>query len=129
MLVDSYTKDVTIRKNIKAFGLQSVEWWKIFMNGISVHILELSNSVNDYNKQILKRDTQLFTKLPDEKRAAARERLTTALKDKISESIDNKFIEILPQFNMRIANIIDSIDTNSEFLNETLSDFKNNLFM
>lgn len=129
MLVDSYTKDVTLRKNVKAFGLQSLEWWKIFMNGIRIQIIELSNGVNEYNKLCLKRDTELFKKLPEQAREQVKNKLTSALKNKITESIDDKFTEVLPQFNMRISNIIDEIDSNTEFLNVTLDEFKNNLFV
>ena len=39
-----------------------------------------------------------------------------------------KFMEILPQFNMRISNVIKEIDSNTEFLNVSLDEFKNNLF-
>lgn len=129
LMVDSYTKDVKLRKNVKAFGLQSLEWWKIFMNGVRVQIFELANGVNEYNAQCLKRDTELFKRLSDEDKVKVKEKLSTALKDKIIESIDDKFIEIMPQFNIRISSIVNEIEANTAFLNMTLEEFKNKIFV
>jgi len=128
-LVDSYTKDVALRKDVKAFGLQALEWWRIFMSGVCVQIIEVTNSIHEYNKECLKRDTELFKKFPEAEQTKIRTRLSALLKNKISESIDDKFIEVLPQFNMRIANIIDLIDANRRTLDSTLNDFKKNLFI
>ncbi len=128
MMVDSYTKDVTLRKNVKAYGLQALEWWQIFMQGMRIQIIELNNSVSEYNKQCLKRDTEMFKKMPDDIKGKVKAKLEGTLKEKITESIDDKFVEILPQFNMRISNIVDELDSNTEILNMTIDEFKNNLF-
>jgi len=129
MIVNSYTKDVELRKNIKAFGLQSLNLWQIFMRGIRIHIMELTNGINDYNKLCLKRDTELFKKIPESEKEKIKAKLSSALKNKISESINDKFMEIMPQFNIRISNIINELDSNSKFLDVTLDEFKNNLFI
>ncbi len=129
MLVDAYTKDVNSRKDIKAYGLQTLEWWQILMKGMRIQILEIANGVGEYNKICLKRDTDIFKALPDEAKAKVKERLTIALKDNIVGDIDEKYLEILPQMNVRISNIIEDIDTSLNSRNAIIAEFKDNMFI
>ena len=128
-LVDSYTKDVNLRKDIRTFSLQSLEWWEIFKKGLRIQVIELSKSFENYNKLCIKRDTDIYEALPESSRAEIKERLYKGLKEKISESIDDKFTEILPQFNLRISNIIEEIDLLSSSITDTLDEFQSKLFM
>ena len=129
MLVDSYAKDVELRKNVRAFGMQALEWWIIFLKGIRIHIMEMTHSVNMYNKHCLKRDTGIFKQLPMEKRDMIMTKLSLGLKDKIIAGIDDKFMEIMPQFNMRVSNIIEELDKNTQLCDYTIEEFGNNLFI
>ncbi len=129
MIVNSYVNDVNQRKDIKAYGLQMLEWWQIMMKGLQIHILEMSNSITDYNKLCLKRDTDIFKTLADADKAQVKNKLTAALKSKIVDDVDEKYLEVLPQCNLRILNIIESIDTNLGFREETLAEFKEHLYI
>ena len=129
MLVDSYIKDADMRKDIKAFGTQSLEWWAVFIKGIRIHILEAANAMNEYNKLCLKRDTALFKKLSVDEQKSVKTKLSRELKDKIIDGVDDKFIEIMPQFNLRISNIIEEIEGNSRLCNLMLNEFESNLFI
>lgn len=129
MLVDSYTKDLTLRKNIRTFGLQALEWWEIFIKGIRIQIMELSHAFTTYNKMCIKRDIELFKSLADDKKEQVKVKLAGGLKMKISESIDDKFMEVLPQFNLRISDIIENLDAAGSALPDIIDDFKNNLYI
>ena len=77
----------------------------------------------------VKRDTDIYDALPESSREEIKERLYKGLKEKISESIDDKFTEILPQFNLRISNIIEEIELLSSSITDTLDEFQSKLFM
>ncbi len=128
-VIDSYLKDTDMRKDIKAFGLQALEWWEIFIKGIYIQTLELSNAFEQYNNLCLQRDSKLLEALPEDIKEAVSAKLASKLRAAIISGIDDKFTEILPQFNMRISNVIEEIESNKAFWGDTLGDFKHNLFI
>ena len=129
MIVNSYVNDVNQRKDIKAYGLQMLEWWQIMMKGLQIHILEMSNSITDYNKLCLKHDTDIFKSLSDADKAQVKNTLTAALKSKIVDDVDEKYLEVLPQCNLRILNIIESINSSLGYREDTLAEFKKHLYI
>lgn len=127
MMVDSYTKDSNLRKNIKSFGCQALEWWQILMKRIGICFLELSKNYNDYNKQCLAEDKKFIGRLPKEKLNAAKELISGDLKTKISKTIDEKYTEL--SNNLRIDNLLDGISEYSDSLCEVVNEFDTNIIV
>lgn len=99
------------------------------MKGISVHVMELSKGFNDYSKMCIKRDTDLFLKVPSVEADKVKSRLSESLKKQIIAGVNEKYLEIAPQFNLRISNILDDVDFQSGFCRGIIKEFEENLFV
>ena len=129
MMVDSYAKDVSQRKDVKAFGIQALEWWQILMQGLTLHIMELTKGFNDYSQVRIRRDTDLFLKIPPAYAGKVKDVLSEKLKQEIIEGVNQKYLEIMPQFNLRISNILEDVKFQSDFCKGTIKEFEENLYI
>lgn len=127
MMVDSYVKDANLRKNIKSFGCQALEWWQILMKRLGICFLELSKSYNDYNKQCLAEDKTFIARLPQEKLDTAKKLISDDLKKRISKNIDDKYTEL--SNNLRIDNLLEGISVHSDSFGEIINEFDTNLIV
>ena len=129
MIVDSYAKDVSQRKDVKAFGMQALEWWQVLMKGLTLHIMELTKGFHDYSQFRIRRDTDLFLKIPPEHAGKIKGILSDRLKQEIIEGVNEKYLEIMPQLNVRISNILDDVKFQSDFCRGTIKEFEENLYV
>ena len=129
MMVDSYIKDAKLRNDIKTFGTQALEWWQILMKDLAIHIAELTKGFNDYSKARLKCDTAVFTKIQNTDSENIKKRLFENLRGEILKGIDEKYLEIMPQLNMRISNVLDDVKFSSDFCPEIVKEFEENIYV
>ena len=129
MMINSYAEDVNQRKDIKAFGQQALEWWQILIKCISVHIMELSREFNTYYQTCIDRDKAIFRTIPEDKAEAVRKKLTDALKGQITQGVNEKYLEIAPQLNLRFANILNDIDVHLGACGDIVKEFNENIII
>jgi len=129
MVNDMYSQDIVVRKNIKQYGLQILEIWQLMMKAMQLRISELANEISLYHRYCLKRDAELFEEIAQDRKSQVKSTMENLIKEKIVSGTDEKFIEIIPQMNIRVSDIMTNIERCLDLGSLTLNEFAEHMFV
>lgn len=129
MLVDSYVKDDSQRRDIKIYGFQTLVWWETMIRSLDIVIIEAKQGIENLLENSFQRDGALLKKVDSNARENLQKRLAMLLASEYRRNIDEKFLQVIPERGIFVANILDDIDNMYKNYENKLEEFGDALIL